>query len=432
MKNLSTFQIVLISIFVVAAIVGVIIFAKGFGGPSSNELPEVVIWGTFPENVMNSVIGALKQDDARFARVSYVEKDERTYDADFVNALASGNGPDLFILSEDRIVTHRDKVITIPFDTYSARTFRNTFAEAGELFVTSDGILALPFSIDPMVMYWNRDILGNKGIANPPSFWDEFFTLSPKLTERDHSSSIARSFVAFGEYRNVDHAKDILSAFILQTGNPIIGLSNSGQIVSTLTNRYDFVEPPALAALRFYTEFADPIKSVYSWNRALPRSKQAFVAGDLAIYMGFASELSSLAETNPNLNFDVAAFPRARDAERSLTLAHITGLAIPRGSRDTSAAFAVATALTEQVYSAQFSKLMGLPPIRRDLLQDIPTDIVQPVFYTSAIVAKGWLDPNPDATNGIYQRMIESTLSGRARLSEALDTADAELNDLLR
>src|SRR3989344_5804273 len=334
MKNLSTFQIVLVSIFVIAAITGVIIFAKGFGGQSSQEFPEVIIWGTFPKSVMDSVIGELKQNDKRFARVSYVEKDERTYDADFVNALASGIGPDLFFLSEDRILTHQDKITTIPFDTYSSRTFRNTFIEAGELFVVSDGILALPFSIDPMVMYWNRDIFGNKGIANPPSFWDEFFTLSPKLTERDRSSSINRSFVAFGEYRNVDHAKDILSAFILQTGNPIIGFSANGQVVSTLTEQYDFVEPPALAALRFYTEFADPIKSVYSWNMALPRSKQAFVAGGLALFFGFVSELSSLSAINPNLNFDVAAFPRARDAERSITLAHLTGLAIPRGSRD--------------------------------------------------------------------------------------------------
>lgn len=434
-KNLSIFQIVLIGAFGLSAVIGLIVFATGFGveGGSRDTLPPITIWGTLDEDVVEEVVRGLQDRDDRFSNITYVEKDARTYNEEFVDALAAGRGPDLVLFTEQDIVRHRDKLITIPFDAYSERTYKSAFVEVGELFFAHEGgFFALPFAVDPMVMYWNRDRLGDEGIVNPPAFWDEFFTLSPKITKRDRSANIVESFVAFGEFRNVTHAKDILSALILQTGNAIVGYNERGELVSILGENFNFVEPPTVSALRFYTEFSNPVKSVYSWNRALPESRQAFVAGDLAVYMGFASELSSLRNANPNLNFDVAMFPRSRDAARTITLARVYGLAIPRGSSDTNAAFTVASALTGVEEIKQLAELSGLPPVRRDLLEDKPSDAVGPVFYDSAIAARGWLDPNPAITDDIYQRMIESTLSGRALLNEAVQSADQELNSLLR
>ncbi len=42
-------------------------------------------------------------------------------------------------------------------------------------------------------------------------------------------------------------------------------------------------------------------------------SKNMFLAGDLALYFGFASELDDLKNKNPNLNFDVTLFPQTGD-----------------------------------------------------------------------------------------------------------------------
>ncbi len=376
MNNLSGFQIGVIAVFVVLALLGVVVFATGFGIGRNDPLPEVVVWGTVNEDVMKVVLSGLKRDTERFDRVSYVEKDPRTYNEEFVNALASGRGPDLFLLREKDIIAQNDKVLTIPFKKYSERMFRNNFIEEGELFLRKEGIMALPFSVDPMVMYWNRDIFSNEGIANPPSFWDEFFILSPRITKRDRSSSIVQSFVAFGEYRNVVHAKDILSALILQTGNPIVTFSERGGLVSTFEEKLNYLEPPVLAALRFYTEFSNPVKSVYSWNRALPDSRQSFIAGDLAIYIGFASELPELQKANPNLNFDVAKLPRSRESNRSVTFGRLSALAIPLGSRNTDAAFEVAQALSSASQVSIFAQESGLPPVRRDLLSQKPTDSI--------------------------------------------------------
>ncbi len=434
MGNFTVFQIGVMVSFAVSAVIGVIIFATGFGVSKEKPLPKILVWGTVRQDVMDSVLEKLTTKNDRFSQISYEEKDSRTYSSVLVNALAAGNGPDLFILPQELVLGFSDKTLMIPYKNYSEREFRDSFVEGGELFLSRDGIRALPFSVDPLVMYWNRDIFASVGLTTPPAFWDEFFVLSPKITKRDKSSNIVRSFVAFGEYSNVVNAKEVLSAFILQTGNPIVSFSKDGQIVSRLTENFDFMEPPALAALRFYTEFSNPVKAVYSWNRALPDSRQSFIAGDLALYIGFASEFSLLKEANPNLNFDVVEIAHSRDSgiKYPITFAHFTGLSISRASISPIAALEVAKALTSQKSITTLSKLTGLPPIRRDLLGEKPVDAIGPVFYNAAITARGWLDPDSSATDEIFKRMIESVVSGRALLREAVDTANAEINNLLR
>lgn len=431
MAGPSFFQIIVLIAFIALAVIGVTLFALGIGPSWRDEIGPVVIWGTLPKDKMEALLTYLREQDDRFAAVSYVEMDPRTYDTQFVDALAAGRGPDLFLLTDQNLYFHRDKIIYIPFDTYSERDFKDTFIEGSEVFVTAQGIAALPLVVDPLVMYWNRDIFTDVSLSNPPRYWDEFFTLAPRVTQRDAARNIVRSFVAFGEYRNIDQAKDIISTLILQTGNPVVAQSEVGGYRSSLLNTLNYATPPAEAALRFYTEFSNPTKVVYSWNRALPSARHSFLRGDLALYFDFASEYSLLKSGNPNLNFDIAQFPESRDSERRTTLGHVTALALPRGTQNASGALTVAYALTSDIYVKYLAELLALPPARRDLLGSIPQDPAQAVFYESAIAARSWLDPAPLATEGVFQRLIDTVLSGEKLLFEALRTADEEMNLLL-
>jgi len=432
MKELSTFQIAVLGIFVFAAVAGLVVFAtfRG-GGRDSGEIGKVLIWGTIERDVMDSLILELREGQDGFSEVSYVEKDQRTFDSEFVNALAAGTGPDLVLIGQDTILLHADKLLLTPFDSYSERLFKDTFIEEGELYLFPGGVLGLPFLIDPLVMYWNRDIFSTKGIASPPVYWDELFVLAPRVTQRDQSSNIVQSLIALGEYRNVVHAKEIISTLFMQAGTPITARNERGELEVVLDEQFGFSSPPAEAALRFYTEFSNPIKSVYSWNRALPDSRQSFLAGDLAIYLGFSGELALLRRSNPNLNFDLAPIPQSRDADRKITFGRMQAFAIPRTSSDPASAFLAATIFTRSDIAARAATLAGLPPVRRDLLAGAPSDAAGSVFYDAALAARAWLDPEPSTTHGIFQRMIESTLSGRARLFEAVQTANRELRNVL-
>ncbi|MFQ5662109.1 MAG: extracellular solute-binding protein [Candidatus Paceibacteria bacterium] len=428
---MSIFRIGIIAVFVVFAVIGVLAFSGvgGIGG-DDNNIGEVEIWGTIPEGLMKAMFNDINIEIDNFAGVRYVEKDPNTYNAEFVEALASGRGPDLFLLPHDSIVRHSDKLIELPYKSFSEREFKSTFIEEGEMYLTETGILGLPFTIDPLVMYWNRDIFQNAGVANPPEFWDELFVLSPKITQRDLASNITRSFTALGEFRNVENAKEILSALIIQSGNPIIA-SSGGELRSVIRENIGFSTSPAESAVRFYTEFSNPVKSVYSWNRSLQNSKQLFAAGDLAIYFGFASELTDIIRANPNLNFDVSLLPQLRDSNKRVTYGKMSAFAVPRASANPTGAFITGIMLTDAVNVFAFSQAIGLPPVRRDLLSNRPTDAFSSVFYDSALISNAWLEPDSAGADDIFQNMIESVTSGRARLSEAINIADEELNLLL-
>jgi ABC-type glycerol-3-phosphate transport system substrate-binding protein len=218
--------------------------------------------------------------------IKYVEKKKETLDQEFIEALASGSGPDLIELPHYSIAKNLDKLAIIPFESVSENHFKNTFLEEGELFLQSKGITALPFTIDPIVMYWNRDIFTNLSIVTPPTKWKDFYTLAPRVNVRDTSGNIKQSLVAFGEYTNVSNVKDILSMLILQSGSKIVE-GNEDYIYSTIGRAPSSgVAPPAMGAVRFFMEFSKPDKDSYSWNRTLPNSRRMFEAGNLALYFG--------------------------------------------------------------------------------------------------------------------------------------------------
>ncbi|OGI92499.1 hypothetical protein A3A09_02435 [Candidatus Nomurabacteria bacterium RIFCSPLOWO2_01_FULL_42_20] len=293
-----------------------------------------------------------------------------------------------------------------------------------DLYLDSRGILGLPVILDPMVMYYNRNLLDSAGVAKPPEFWDEFLTLAPILTKQTTPGLIDTAGVALGTYSNVTNAKEIISAMFLQSGNPVTVLSGAN-LIPNLSDAGRVTE----AVLRFYTEFSNPSKEAYSWNRSFSSSRNAFISENLSVYFGFASELFSLRETNPNLNFDVAKLPQSRTAKTEATFGKLSALAISKNTKNPPAALAAVNALSAPAYGVQFAQALSLPPPRRDLLAVIPpSPHYLKTFYRSALISKAWLDPSPEATDLIFKNMIDNIVSGRFTLSQSISEAQKEMS----
>ena len=412
----------------VLTIGGAIIFSTYRG--NSQNATTVTIWGTIPADTFSNILQKTSLYQNKQYNIQYVEKSKDTFGADFIDALASGTGPDIFMLGSDDILTYRNKILPIPYNVFTVRQFKDSFIEGSEVYMAPEGALGLPISTDPLVMYWNRAIFTQAKITQPPQYWDEFYNLANAITQKDGSLNILRSAVAFGEFANVSSAKEIILNLAMQAGTPVTQWS--GAVVQSVFN-YSLGKPtvPAEAAVNFYTEFGNPAKPSYSWNRSLPNSTDYFLSGDLALYFGFASEIGSLQLRNPNLNFDVTLVPLSRTGGVNISFAKFNALAITKSSKNLNAAFSVISILSGTDAAAAFSKNLNLPPARRDLLSQRQTDAYQSVFYDSAIRAATWLDPSPTDTNGIFKDMIESITSGRAMTSEAVSKAQAELSALL-
>lgn len=412
---------------------GVLFFVLFRGSNPLADAGSVTIWGTLPGLSMNNALEIIRKNTSGLSDVSYVEKDPRTYENDILEALAAGKGPDLIFLTDAQIVSNKDKIQFIPYTSISERTFLDTFFDAGKTIMFPQGSAGIPFSYDPLVMYWNRDMFATAGIVNPPVYWDEMLTLVPKLTKIDNSQNVLQSGLAFGASSNIDHFKDILSLLILQAGSPMTVMDASGGLTTSFTRNIDGGnDRPGEAALRFFTEFSNPIKTVYSWNPAMPESKQAFLGGDLAIYFGYASEYPELRKSNPNLNFDLAVVPQSRSAKRKTGTGVMTSFVIPKLGKNQRGAFIAANLLSQKSSIQAVIKETNLPPVRRDLLSERPSDAYRAVLYDSAIIARGWLDPNPAESRRLFGIAVDEVISGKKEPGKAIGDAETAIGNLFK
>lgn len=433
MGNLRPFQIIFMAVFGFIALAGLVLFAT-FQGFSSGVKPvgTVSIWGTLPYSAVNNTLSSFKQGHSEYASVTYTERPEATFDADLAEALASGTGPDLVILSQEDLVAAQGKLAMIPSSSISERDFRNTYLPISELFLTNGGTFGIPFVVDPLVLYYNRPVIASAGAATPPATWEAVSGLTAVVNRQTDTQTVVQSLIALGTYDNIENARAILSLLFLQAGYGITNRTSSG-LDSDLTDaKGDGYVRPAEAALAFYTEFANPTKTVYSWNRSLPENRQAFVAGDLALYLGFASERKELADANPNLDFDMAPAPAPSLSTSRVTYGKVYAFAVPRASKNSSGAARVAFLLSAKDTSPAFARALGMAPARRDALAPKSGDLYEPVFYPEALIARGWLSPAPASTDRIFATMIGNVASGKETISSALSTASISIDAAIK
>ncbi len=427
---MSPFKIGLLIVFGLSIVLGIGIFAMSKGGETS-AMATVTIWGTLPQDTFQVVLRQSPLSANKNLTVVYVQKNRDTFEQEFIEALSEGRGPDVVMLPSDGVYKNRNRILPIPFTSYPERTFKDTFIDQSDVFITKDGILGVPFMTDPLVMYWNKDLFSSNFIVKPPQYWEELYPLVNTLTKKDNKGTVTQSAVALGEWRNIDHAKAILSTLLLQAGTPIVTYTNG-----TFTSVFDYNPglplSPANAALSFYTQFSNPTAANYSWNRSLPSSLNMFTAGKLAVYFGFASELQTIRNKNPNLSFDVTYVPRAKNNQKKQVFADMTVLSLVKQSKNIPAAFGVINGLVDTATLTALQSQTNLPPVRRDMLAAKPTDPFKVVFYNSALISRSFMDPDTQATDKVFQDMIESITSGKASLNDAISNASNDLRLLLQ
>ncbi len=427
--KITKFQVITLILFVIFLVAGVAAFAMYKGGSSSATIPAVTFWGTFPADTFNNYVAKVNATLPQPITVRYVQKSPATFSQEFIAALARGQGPDGLLIPADMLLPHYDKLAAIPFTALPQRTFIDSFVEEGTIYLNSAGIIAIPFTVDPLVMYWNRDMFNAAGIAAYPKYWDEFAVLNAKLTAKDQNGNIRRSTVALGDFTNISNAREILASLIMQVGNPITRTDKDGYIQSTLKTSRGVDPTPAID---FFTQFVDPASPNYSWNRGMPASKSAFLAGSLATYFGFASELKDIQSKNPNLNFDVAPLPQVRTGGIKAGYAKMNAFSIVRSSANANAVFQVISYLTDPTVMSELNTTLYLPTVRRDVIAQGSNDPYITIFNEAALTAKTWLDADPVKSRDIFGNMIADITSGAKSRYQAIQDAGDEYDIILR
>jgi ABC-type glycerol-3-phosphate transport system substrate-binding protein len=248
------------------------------------------------------------------------------------------------------------------------------------------------------------------------------------MTVKDNNSNIRKSVVALGQFSNVDHAREILGTLFMQAGNPVTVRTADNSIISALGNGTYTGLVSSATALSFFIRFTDPSDANYSWNRSLPDSQSDFLAGNLATYFGFASELGQLRNQNPNLNFDVAPMPQADNGKVRVEYGKMYGFSFVKNSPNVATAYSVLSSLVAPDAQAMWVKQASLPPIRRDMISSGTTDPYLAIFYDAALISNGWLDPQSQSTSVLFQRMTDSVVSGASVINDALQNTSNALD----
>jgi ABC-type glycerol-3-phosphate transport system substrate-binding protein len=432
-KNSNMVQTVVLVVFGLGIILGVLFFSgkvklpwdkpKASDGPTGS----VTVWGVLPYSQMGGLFDTLEQKYKNL-NLTYVEKKPEAIQTELVEALASGKGPDIFMMRSDQVIENVDRLYIIPFSTYPDTVFKKTFADAGQILLTDKGILGLPLFMNPMVMYYNRDLFTSEFKVAPPTTWDELAQLVPVLTKKDDASKIKQAAVALGAVNNITYPKELLLLKILQEG--VAGIYFSPEQQKWATNVDD--NNALYGSLSWYTGFLNPNNQNYSWNTSLLKDKDMFISGKLAMFFGYPLDLFDIRKKNPNLDFIMAAIPQKSLDARKTNYAELYSLGISKITKNLNGSVGLANILTSKETMGQLFTGGYYAPARRDLLSEKPTDNSDiALVYNSAIISKGFLDPNSKKTSDILLNTVGQINSGIRSVDQSVASVSGGIRDIL-
>jgi len=433
--SLSKTQIIIISaaglivLFFILLFLGIIPGLKqstttGPGGPSANSQIQLSFWGAAEAGESNAVQQLIDEYSKINKGVSIVYRrfdNADIYEKTLINALATGQGPDIFMLRNDWLPKHYGKISPLPDALLGLSQFRQLFPQVAEQdFILSAKIYALPLYIDTLALLYNKDIFDASAVALTPKTWSDFQNLIPQIRQINILNQLTRPAAAIGgSNRSINSASDLLNELMFQFGSKFV--NSSGEI--------NF-GPEGLSAFNFYLQFADPNSKYYTWNDNLNFSLDNFSQAQTAMIFDYASSLPKIKQKNPYLNVGVSPMLQF-DLNQPVNFSDYWGLSVSNQSKQQGLAwnFILAAAANPQI-SDVYLQAAKKPPGLRTLIEKYKTDPDLGVFSSQALSARSWPQPDSVAVSQIFSDMIQSVLTGRLNSQQAINQAQSQINDL--
>lgn len=392
------------------------------------------------------------------------------YEDALLNALAEDRGPDIFLTHNTWIGKYLPKIAPMPASTkiavqrvtgtvrkqatyqietqpsISLRKYRDQYPEAvlrdtlRSVNVSTDPdvrafeqrIVALPVAMDTLGMYVNKDLLNAAGIATVPSDWTQFQQAIPKLVKQDADGKFLQAGAALGTARNVERMPDILAALMMQNGTEMSAADGTPTFGFVPEARRDeFEDPPAYQAIRFYTDFGDPTKEVYTWNLDQPPSLEAFLQGKVGFFFGYSYHLPQIRARAPKLNLGIAPLPQI-EGNPIVNVANYWTWTVSKKSKSSDLAWNFLNFLITPPEVTQYLTAAKRPAADKSLLSAQLEDEDVGVFASQVLTARSWyLGDDPRATEEAFQVMVEQVLGGVIEIPEAVRNAQGKIEQTI-
>jgi multiple sugar transport system substrate-binding protein len=447
---------ILLATIVIASLA--IVSACGCKQPNPKQYKiNLEIWG-FDDTSENfsDIIETYKKTNPNIQSIEYKKLSSDTYKKELIDAMAAGQGPDIFVLHNTWLPSFSDKIIPSKPEIINEQKFRKDFVDvAADDFLSQGAVWAVPLSIDSLGLYYNKDFFNAASITSPPKNWDDFIADVGILTKIDSLGEISRSGASLGTAYNINRAADIVSLMMLQNGTKMTDENGSvsfdqsqmigGRMVSSGEN-----------ALTFYTDFARTGSSKYAWNKNMHYSIDAFSEGNLAMMFNYSWHMKTIENKSPKLNFAVASIPQfpgstpinfanywaygvaknrlsnknssnvtndVRIGEAWKFLSFLTTKPEKPIQVQTNTAGSNKTVSLNYDSAAVYLEKTGKPAARRDLIEIQKTDPKIGVFAQDNLIAKSWKQADPSAVDVIFSEMIDQVNRGQSTVQDVIRIA---------
>ncbi|MCX6765454.1 MAG: extracellular solute-binding protein [Candidatus Moranbacteria bacterium] len=434
------------------------------------------IWGVFDNSdAYGKIAQAYREINPFVGEIKYRKFEADNYKRDLLDALASGQGPDIFFFHNTWLPSFADKVEPAPDWLLGEQEFRQNFVDvAANDFLDKSKVYAVPLSVDSLALYYNKDLFNAEGITSPPATWKELVEDVKRLTKIDQFGNIVQQGAALGTAYNINRSTDVLGLIMMQKGAQMINEDRTQAAFGYPVTVGEKSIQAGEEAFDFYTQFARSSSPQYGWNSRMHYSIDSFFEGTAAMMINYSWHYPTIKSKNSKLNFAVAPVPQFQGTP-PVNYANYWGLAVAKNKIISSPSNPQLTGSEEvvpdnkvRIHEAwQFLKFLairnngkitlvngitgnskefpvsidpvveylketGNPAARRDIIEKQKSDPILGSFVYGNLIAKNWYQTEPEAIETILAEAIDSVNRGKMTVRDALELAETRVSQLMR
>jgi len=307
----------------------------------SETKPLMSVWYTaFREDNLKGMVEGMQTENTDLTSRRFPFD---TFETRSVDAIAADEAPDVWLIPNDWIPDHLNKLVTVPDDFWNEKdaggpeTVSAHFKDQYPAFVLKDlqgedgRFAGFPGPAETLVLYQNTDLFSQtseewrqahpeateeeafafqQAISNDIVTWDDFTRVAQLVTKRN-GTAISRSAAALGTSGNISYANDILQLMIFQQGGSVVDSVKRVSLFNNYEKRIDGqTYYPGKDALAFYISFSNPSSPNYTWNSSLTNSRQAFLDGKVAMLIDYPEFEEEILQKQVDISYRVTAVPQ--------------------------------------------------------------------------------------------------------------------------
>ncbi len=409
----------------------------------------LTIWTVQGNEEAVKLVGDIYRQKHPLARIKIVPISQQAIEFKTLYALASQQGPDIWIMPNEWMELHRSKLVAAPnnsldigINSYQrkrnkeepkptwpakGRTNQQVITQDYGPIVANDVIAnnqvwGVPLNMDSLALFYDKTKI------NPaPSTWRDVVELTKKFTIRDGSGKVTRSAVALGDTQAVAHSIDVLSALMLQNGTDMVDEQGN---LATFNISQTGATPPGTNAVDFYTSFTEPNRETYTWDSSFGPSLAALKQGKTMMAFGYLSDLPSFGTIGTS-TIGVAPLPQTNPDDPK-TYGQYLVAGVTKQAKKPTAAWEFVSLFANPDASEAYASSLRAVPARIDVAKRMKLGPQYVPFQEQVAYVTNWPKREASIANGALAGAINAILTEHQKPQVALDVASKAYTEFLQ